>query len=62
MGGAAATTTYAYNDLNQQISVTDANSNTYYSLQDPNDNIVESIDVAGDATTNYYNAVNELIV
>ncbi len=62
VGGTPYTTTFAYNSLNQQISETDPRGIVSTSLQDPNGNVVESIDGAGDATANYFNGAGELVL
>jgi RHS repeat-associated protein len=61
IGVVAYATTYEFNSLNQQIAETDPTGSTSWTLQDPNGNIVETIDGAGDAVANYYDAAGQLV-
>ena len=62
VGGTVYTTTYDYNSLDQLRSVTDPGARTTTTQEDPNGNVVETIDGAGDAAANSYNAAGELVL
>ena len=62
VGGTVYTTTYDYNSLDQLLSVTDPGARTTTTQEDPNGNVVATIDGAGDATANSYNAAGELVL